>query len=152
LINFFLALKLVLGPGQKFLTRVGSGQPFMVWVWIWKISLKNVKFFNFFLSGQKKSLRVGSESTRVEGRSASYLLHVKGKLGSGRVRAHLYLKLWYWTHNLRSQFSSQVPMTSQRLRSQFCKENYSCQDAFKGIKDQTLYSQSAASTVRENPI
>jgi len=49
---------LVMGPGQKFLTRVGSdqyfvtrvesGQPFMVWVRIRKISPKNVKFFNFF--------------------------------------------------------------------------------------------------------
>jgi len=56
---------LVMGPGQKFLARVrlgqffvacvGSGQPFMVWVWIWKISPKNVKFFNFFTLGQKKS-------------------------------------------------------------------------------------------------
>jgi len=57
-----------MGPGQKFLTRpgqffvarVGSGQPFMVWVRIQKIQAKNVKFFNFFPSGQKKLLRVGS--------------------------------------------------------------------------------------------
>jgi len=74
----------VMGPDQKFLTRVGSGQPFMVWVWIWKISLKNIK------SGQKKSLRVRSKSTRVEGGLAFYLLRVKSKLGSGQVRAHLY--------------------------------------------------------------
>jgi len=33
---------------------------------------------------QKKSLRVGSESTWVEGRSASYLLQVKSKLGLGQ--------------------------------------------------------------------
>jgi len=38
----------------------GSGLPFMVWVWIGKISPKNVKFFNFFPFGSKKSLRVGS--------------------------------------------------------------------------------------------
>jgi len=31
--------------------RVGSGKPFMVWVWVKKISPKNVKFFNFFLFG-----------------------------------------------------------------------------------------------------
>jgi len=69
---------LVMGPGQKFLTWVGSGQPFMVWVWIWKISLL------FFLLGSKKSVRVGSKSTRVKGRSASFLLRVKSKLGSGQ--------------------------------------------------------------------
>jgi len=50
-----------MGPGQKFLTRVGSGQflvarvrsgqPFMVRVWIWKILPKNVNFFSF---GSKK--------------------------------------------------------------------------------------------------
>jgi len=34
--------------------------------------------------GQKKSRRVGSESTRVKAGSASYLLRVKSKLGSGQ--------------------------------------------------------------------
>jgi len=56
--NSVLIFALVMGQGQKFFTRVGSGQffvvlvksgqPFMVWVWIWKISPKNIKFFNFF--------------------------------------------------------------------------------------------------------
>jgi len=40
---------IVMGGDKKFLTWVGSGQPSMVWVW--KISPKNVKFFNFFPSG-----------------------------------------------------------------------------------------------------
>jgi len=80
---------LVMGPDQNFLTRVRLGQPFMVWVWLWKISPKNIKFFNFFLFGSKKYLRVRSE-IRVEGGLASYLLRVKSKLKSGRVRAHLY--------------------------------------------------------------
>jgi len=49
-----------MGPGQNFLTwvgsdqifvaRVGSGQPSLVW----KISPKNVKFINFCPSGQNK--------------------------------------------------------------------------------------------------
>jgi len=56
-----------MGPGQKILTRVGSGQPSIVGVWVWKISPKNVKFFNFFTSGQKKLLWVGSKSTQVKG-------------------------------------------------------------------------------------
>jgi len=38
------------GSSQFFVARVGSGQPSMVWVW--KISPKKVKFFNFFPSGQ----------------------------------------------------------------------------------------------------
>jgi len=59
-----------------------SGQPFLVWVW--KISPKYVKLFNFFPWGQKKSHRVGSKSTRVKGGVASYLLWVKSKLGSGQ--------------------------------------------------------------------
>jgi len=52
-----------MGLGKKFLTLVGSeqffvaqvglGQPFMVWVWVWKISPQNIKFFNFFPFGQK---------------------------------------------------------------------------------------------------
>jgi len=56
--------KLVMGPGQKFLTRVGSGQffvalvgsgqPIMVWVRIRKISPKNVKFLKFLAFGSKK--------------------------------------------------------------------------------------------------
>jgi len=50
--------ELVMDPGQKFLTWVGSGQPFMVWVWIWKISLKTSNLTIFFSSDQKKSLRV----------------------------------------------------------------------------------------------
>jgi len=73
-------LAVVMGPGQKFLTWVGSGQTFMVWVWIWKISPKNVK--SFFPSDKKKLLRVRLESTRVEAGSGSYLLWVKSKFGS----------------------------------------------------------------------
>jgi len=57
----------------------------MVWVWIWKFAPKNVKFFNFFPSGQKKSLRVWSKSTWLKGKSATYLLWVKSKLGSGPI-------------------------------------------------------------------
>jgi len=54
-----------------------------------KFPLKMSKKFNFFTLGQEKSLWVGSESTRIEGGSASYLLRVKSKLGSGRVKAHI---------------------------------------------------------------
>jgi len=61
----------------------GSGQTFMVCVWILKISSKNVKFFNFLPFGSKKISLVRSKSTRVKGGSASYLLRVKSTLGSG---------------------------------------------------------------------
>jgi len=52
-----------MGPGQNFFTFVGSGQPTLVWVWIWKISPKNPKFFNFCPSGQKNIF--GSGERRV---------------------------------------------------------------------------------------
>jgi len=70
------------GSGSKFfdLGRVRSGGPSMVWVW--KIPPQNVKFFNFFPLDQKKSLWARLKSTRFKGRSASYLLRVKSKLGS----------------------------------------------------------------------
>jgi len=77
-----------MGPGQNFLTRIGSGQ---VGSAIYGLGLnlenflyKNIKFFNFFLFGLKKSPRVGSKHTQVKGGSASYLLRVKSMLGSGQ--------------------------------------------------------------------
>jgi len=66
-----------LGLGQFFVARVGSGQPYLVWVRIWKISPKNVKFFNFFLFGSKKiaSGRVG----KYPGQSQVGLLFTAGE-------------------------------------------------------------------------
>jgi len=54
-----------------------SGQPFVVWVRIRKISLKNVKFFNFFIFGSKKiaSGRVG----KYPGQSRVGLLFTAGQ-------------------------------------------------------------------------
>jgi len=83
-----------MGPGQKILNRVRlgrvrflwlkSGQPFMAWVEFGKFSLKTSNFQFFSLRVKKKLLWVGSESTRVKAGSASYLLRVKSKLGSGQ--------------------------------------------------------------------
>jgi len=45
------------GSGSKiwfFVARVRSGHSSMVWVWVWKISPKNVKFFYFFSLWAKK--------------------------------------------------------------------------------------------------
>jgi len=48
----FLFFYLVISPGRKFLTWVGWVS--LHWVWIWKISPKNVKFFNFLPFGSKR--------------------------------------------------------------------------------------------------
>jgi len=72
----------------------------MVWVWIWKIYPKMSNFSVFFASDKKKSLRVGSESTRVKGMLASFRLRIKSKLGSGWVRAQLYSRYSFPTNIL----------------------------------------------------
>jgi len=68
------------GPGSKFFypDRVGSGQPSMPWAWVRKISPKNVKFYNFFFSDKKKSLRVGSKA-------GGPLIYHGSKVSSGQV-------------------------------------------------------------------
>jgi len=98
----------VMGPGQNFLTQVGSGQPFMVWVWILKISYRNVKFFNFFPSGQKKSLRVGSEISRVNGGWPH--IYCGSKVSSGQGSSLLCCGSWWfhifsWGHSSKSFIS-----------------------------------------------
>jgi len=65
---------------------LGLGQPSLVWVWVWKISPKNTKNFNFFSSDQKKISLGWVKNTQVKGRSASYLLPGKSILGLGWVR------------------------------------------------------------------
>jgi len=71
------------GSGSKIfhLGRVGSA------IYGLGLNLENfhLKMSNFFPLGQKKSLRVRSKSTRVEGGLASSLLWVKSKLGSGPI-------------------------------------------------------------------
>jgi len=77
-----------MGPGQKFFTWVGSifcGSGRVSHLWFGfefgKYFPKNMSNFSiFFPSDHKKYLWVGSESTWVEGASASYLLWVKSML------------------------------------------------------------------------
>jgi len=67
---------------------VGSGQPSLVWVWVWKISLKIPNFLIFFISGQKNLFGFRSKSSWVKDGSVSYLLRVKkcsGWVGSGNI-------------------------------------------------------------------
>jgi len=56
--NIFIVIVALIGLGQKILTQVGSifcclgsGHPSLVWAW--EIAPKDLKFFNFCLSGQK---------------------------------------------------------------------------------------------------
>jgi len=79
--------KLVMGPGQIFLTLVRSGQPFMVWFWIWKISPKNVKFLIFFPCFWIKKNLFGL-GQKVPGSKAGWsFIYCGSKVSSGRVRS-----------------------------------------------------------------
>jgi len=84
-----------MGPGQKFLTRVGSGRVNFLWVGsgrvshLWfgfefqKFPLKMSKFSIFFPLGQKKLLRVGR---KVPGsKPGQPLIYCGSKVSSGRV-------------------------------------------------------------------
>jgi len=90
------ATTVVMGLGQKFSTLVGSGQffvawsgqPFMVWVWIWEISPKIVKFFN--LSLRIKTNLFGSGQKVTGSKAGRSLIYCGSKVSSGRVRSHLY--------------------------------------------------------------
>jgi len=76
---------LAMGPGQYFVARVGLGQPFMVWVRIWKFSPKYVKFFNFFPLGQKNIFRLGQNVHRS--RAGGPLIYCGSKVSSRWVRS-----------------------------------------------------------------
>jgi len=65
------------------LGQVGSGQPSMVWVWVAKISPKNINFFNFFSLRSKKNLFRSSQ--KVPGSKAGRLLIYCGS----KVSSHL---------------------------------------------------------------
>jgi len=69
-----------MGPGQKFLTLVGSGH-FLMLSTSGNISPKNPNFSIFSPSGQKKLHQVTLKNTRVKGGLATYLLWVKSMLG-----------------------------------------------------------------------
>jgi len=98
--NFKLK-SLVMGPGQNFLTRIGSGRVSHLWFGFefGKFLLKVSNFSIFFLSGQKNLFGSGQ---KVPGSKAgSPLINCGSKVSSGRVRAHLY-KSWsfIWPVNL----------------------------------------------------
>jgi len=61
----------------------------MVWVWDWKISPKNVKFFLF---GSKK-ISSGQVKKYPDQRQVGLLIYCGSKVSSGRVMAHLYYEL-----------------------------------------------------------
>jgi len=69
-------------PGRVKFLLLGLGRQSLIWVW--KISPKNPKIFNFFPFRSKKSHLVGSKSTQVKDRLASYSLRVKSMLGLGQ--------------------------------------------------------------------
>jgi len=94
---------IVMGPGQKFLTWVGSNFCFLGWaglqpslVWDWKFSPKNPNFFWFFALRVKKISSGWIKKYPGETGSASYLLQVKSMLGSVQGPSlDLYENLYY---------------------------------------------------------
>jgi len=76
------------GSRSKFFDPGGLGQPFMVWVWIWKISPKNVKFSSLRI---KKNL-FGSGWKVPRSKAGQPLIYCRSKVSSGRVRTHLYFR------------------------------------------------------------
>jgi len=84
-----LTIKVSMGPGQKFLTRVGPifyclgqvGSSIFGLALDWENVTEKYQFFQFFAFGSKKSLGVRSKSTGVKGGSAFYTLRVKSMLG-----------------------------------------------------------------------
>jgi len=110
--QFLVAL---IGLGQFLVARIGSGQFLVTWIglgkflvarielgqflvarvesaiyglgWIWKISPKNAKLFNFFPLYKKNLFGLGQ---KVPGLKAGWpLIYCRSKVCSGRVRAHL---------------------------------------------------------------
>jgi len=91
---------LVMGLGEKFLSWIGSGHFFVAWVGsgqpplgLYNLSSYKSKFFYDFPLGLKKIsvCRVKKYSGQSQV-SLYYLLQVKSMLGSGQIRAHLYLR------------------------------------------------------------
>jgi len=72
---------LVMGTFIFFVAQAGSGQVSLVWVW--KISLKNPKFFYFFPFGFQKISSVMSKGTRVKYGLTPYFLREKVCSGQG---------------------------------------------------------------------
>jgi len=81
-----------MGPSEIFLIRVGLGQPSLVWVFIWKISTKNHKFFNFLPLGQKKIF--SGWVKKFPGQRQVGLVFIAdqkyGRLGSGPISTKWY--------------------------------------------------------------
>jgi len=84
------------GSGQFFVALVGSGQPLMVWVWIWKISPKCQIFQFFALRVKKNHFRLGLFMQRLWRRCAKSL--------HGKV--FVWLSLHIGGHRVRLQVES----------------------------------------------
>jgi len=72
-----------MGLGQKFLTWVRSGQPSLVWVCVWKISLKNSKLSNFLPFGSKNL--IGSGQNVHGSKPGQPFIYCRSKVCSGRI-------------------------------------------------------------------
>jgi len=78
----------VMGLCQFLAAQFGSGQQSMVWVWVWKISPKNVNFFNFLLFASKNLFGLGQKVPWSK--AGRPLIYCGSKVCSGLFRAYLY--------------------------------------------------------------
>jgi len=106
-----------MGPGQNFLTRVGSS-------WVSHL-LFGFEFGKFPLTTSNFSIlslqikKISSESNWVEGGSASYLLRVNSKFGSGQGPS------LYGTITKRKQICTQHTL-NDRLHWKLLKKGHFC--------------------------
>jgi len=106
----------IFDPGWVNFLWLGSGRVSHLWFGLefGKFPLKMSNFSIFFPSGQKNCFRL--ESTRVKAGSASYLLRVKSKLGSGQGPSLLQTRRMNKLVKRTNSFNQQTRQTNKLVK------------------------------------